>query len=167
MPKDENLNSEETTNKTEAAASASKSGLGAGAITGIVIAGVAVLAATGLGGVAIGQTLAHNERPRISQDFAGGQGQQGPGMGQFGDRDGDGGRHHMDGDGGQGNWMPQGGQSGNGQMMPQAPGGTQSQQLPPQNTAPQTTTPQGPLPQGAPQMPQGGLQGFNGWSGGS
>lgn len=159
MPKDENPTSAETTTTTEATASSRKSGLGAGAITGIVVAGVAVLAATGFGGVAIGQTLAHNERPSFSRDAERGddhQGQQRPGMERFGDRDGDGfdGKHDRDRDGGQGNWSPEGGQPGSGPMMPQGPGAP-SQQIPSQTMPPQGT------------MPQGGLPGFNGWSGGS
>lgn len=165
MPKDENLIPEESTNKNGATVSSRTSGLGAGAITGIVIAGVAVLAATGLGGVAIGQTLPHNDRAPFSRDAERGHGhpgQPGPGMGQFGDRDGDGGHHRRDRDGGQDDWMPQGGLSGDGQMMPQGPGGMSSQPSPPP-----TMTPQGTMPQGAPQLPPGGLNGINGWSGGS
>lgn len=140
MPKDEikdegNLASvgEETlTSETEPTAEKKdKKGLGTGAIVGLSIAGVVVLAGVGVGGAAIGATIAHNERPSIARLMDGNagpmaEGRDGhPGRGHH-DDDMDGmGKRGMDRDGDMDGQNKQGQMGQNGQMpMQPAPSAT-------------------------------------------
>jgi len=135
MPKEEikddgnvaSVGEETLTSETEPTAEKKdKKGLGTGAIVGLSIAGVVLLAGVGVGGAAIGATIAHNDRPAVARLMDGKIGQMAEG------RDGHPGRGHHDGDGPMGergvdpdgdNWTGQNkqGQMGQGGQMPMQP----------------------------------------------